>query len=43
MDDAVLIYLFRARGRQGVARQGVGIGAHVLGKLIHRKASVSVR
>ncbi|MFK0204275.1 hypothetical protein [Agrobacterium sp. NPDC090283] len=30
MDDAVLIYLFTARGRQGDARQGVGIGAHVM-------------
>ncbi|QSZ56309.1 hypothetical protein [Rhizobium sp. ZX09] len=30
MDDVVLIYLFTARGRQGDARQGVGIGAHVM-------------
>lgn len=30
MNDAVLIYLFTARGRQGDARQGVGIGAHVM-------------
>ncbi|WP_454701516.1 hypothetical protein [Agrobacterium burrii] len=29
MDDSILIYLFTARGRQGDARQGVGIGAHL--------------
>lgn len=29
MDDTILIYLFTARGRQGDARQGCGIGVHL--------------